>query len=48
MHTATEGYVRAATVEQVRKAGRLVMAIGGHTVLLIHEHDHIYASYNFV
>lgn len=46
MHTATEGYVRAASVEQVRKAGRLVVAIGGHTVLLIHEHDHIYAVDN--
>jgi nitrite reductase/ring-hydroxylating ferredoxin subunit len=46
MHTGTESFVRAADVEDVRKAGRLVVAIAGHTLLLIHENDTIYAVDN--
>jgi nitrite reductase/ring-hydroxylating ferredoxin subunit len=44
--TATENYVRAAAVDDVRKAGRLVVAIAGHTLLLIHLNDEIYAVDN--
>jgi nitrite reductase/ring-hydroxylating ferredoxin subunit len=46
MHTRTESYVRVAQVEDVQKAGRLVAAIAGHTVLLIYENDKIYAVDN--
>lgn len=46
MHTRAENYIRAAHVEDVRKAGRLVVAIAGHTLLLIHENDKIYALDN--
>jgi nitrite reductase/ring-hydroxylating ferredoxin subunit len=46
MRTQTEGFVRAAHVEDVRKAGRLVVAIAGHTILLVHENDTIYAVDN--
>jgi nitrite reductase/ring-hydroxylating ferredoxin subunit len=46
MHPEIEHYVRAAYLDDVRKAGRLVVAIAGHTVLLIHENDKIYAVDN--
>jgi nitrite reductase/ring-hydroxylating ferredoxin subunit len=46
MHTRTENYVRAAHVDDVRQAGRLVVAIAGHTLLMIHENDKIYAVDN--
>jgi nitrite reductase/ring-hydroxylating ferredoxin subunit len=55
MHTGTEGFVRAARLDDVRKAGRLVVALRSnspsgvnakHTVLLIHENDEIYAVDN--
>ncbi|MGA7933368.1 MAG: Rieske (2Fe-2S) protein [Kovacikia sp.] len=46
MHTRTRNYVRAADLEEVRKAGRLVVAIAGHTVLLVYENDTIYAVDN--
>lgn len=46
MHTRTESFVRAADLEAVQKAGRLVVAIAGHTVLLISENDTIYAVDN--
>ncbi len=46
MHTRTANFVRAAHVQDVRKAGRLVVAIAGHTILLIHENDQIYAVDN--
>lgn len=46
MHNKTEGFVRAAYLDEVRKAGRLVVAIAGHTILLIHENDNIYAVDN--
>lgn len=46
MHTQTESFVRAAHLDDVRKTGRLVVAIAGHTVLLIHENDTIYAVDN--
>lgn len=55
MHTQTESFVRAASVDDVRKAGRLMVALrsnspsgvnAGHTILLIHENDTIYAVDN--
>ncbi|MBD1847858.1 Rieske (2Fe-2S) protein [Cyanobacteria bacterium FACHB-63] len=46
MHTQIENFVRAASVNDVREAGRLVVAIAGHTILLIHENDTIYAVDN--
>lgn len=46
MHTQTENFVRAASVGDVCEAGRLVVAIAGHTILLIHENDMIYAVDN--
>jgi nitrite reductase/ring-hydroxylating ferredoxin subunit len=46
MRTKTENFVRAAHLEDVRKAGRLVVALAGHTLLLIHENDKIYAVDN--
>ncbi|PSB16284.1 nitrite reductase [filamentous cyanobacterium CCP1] len=46
MYTSTEGFVRVAHLDEVRKAGRLVVAIAGHTVLLLYENDKIYAVDN--
>ncbi|KAM3090395.1 Rieske (2Fe-2S) protein [Phormidesmis sp. 146-35] len=55
MYIRTENYVRAADLEDVRKAGRLVVTLRSsspsgvnarHTILLIHEHDKIYAVDN--
>jgi nitrite reductase/ring-hydroxylating ferredoxin subunit len=46
MHTRTANFVRVAQVEDVHKAGRLVVAIAGHTILLIHGDDKIYAVDN--
>lgn len=46
MHIRTENYVRAAHVDEVRQAGRLVVAIAKHIILLVHEHDKIYAVDN--
>jgi nitrite reductase/ring-hydroxylating ferredoxin subunit len=46
MHIRTEGFIRVAQVEDVLKAGRLVVAIAGHTLLLIHENGKIYAVDN--
>jgi nitrite reductase/ring-hydroxylating ferredoxin subunit len=46
MHTRTENFVLAAQVDDVRKAGRLVVAIAGHTILLVYENDTIYAVDN--
>jgi nitrite reductase/ring-hydroxylating ferredoxin subunit len=46
MHIKTENYVRAADLEDVRQAGRLVVAIAKHTILLVHENDKIYAVDN--
>jgi nitrite reductase/ring-hydroxylating ferredoxin subunit len=46
MHPRTDGFVRAAHVDEVRQAGRLVVAIAGHTLLLVHENDTIYAVDN--
>jgi len=44
--TQTERYIRAAHLDDVRKVGRLVVAIAGHTVLLIHVDDKVYAVDN--
>jgi nitrite reductase/ring-hydroxylating ferredoxin subunit len=41
-----ENYVRAAKLDDVRKAGRLVVAIAGHTLLLVSVDDKIYAVDN--
>jgi nitrite reductase/ring-hydroxylating ferredoxin subunit len=46
MNTKVENYVRAATVEDVCHAGRLRVAIAGHTLLLISLDDKIYAVDN--
>jgi nitrite reductase/ring-hydroxylating ferredoxin subunit len=55
MHIRTEGFIRVAQVEDVLKAGRLVVAVRSnspsgvnarHTLLLIHENDKIYAVDN--
>lgn len=46
MNIRVEDYVRAAKVEDVYKAGRLVVAIAGHTLLLISVDDKIYAVDN--
>ena len=55
MQTKTDSYVRAAHLDDVRKAGRLVVALrssspsgvtANHTILLIHENDTIYAVDN--
>ncbi|MGL5063940.1 MAG: Rieske (2Fe-2S) protein [Microcoleus sp.] len=46
MLTKTDSYVRAASLEDVRQAGRLVVAIAKHTLLLIYENDKIYAVDN--
>ena len=46
MHTVTENFVRAAYIDDVRKTGRLVVAIAGYTLLLVHENDTIYAVDN--
>ncbi|NDJ19481.1 Rieske (2Fe-2S) protein [Myxacorys almedinensis] len=55
MQTRTESFAHAAHVDEVRKAGRLVVALRssspsgvnvGHTILLIHENDKIYAVDN--
>jgi nitrite reductase/ring-hydroxylating ferredoxin subunit len=46
MRTKTENFVRAAHLEDVRKAGRLVVAIAGHTLLLVYENDKVYAVDN--
>jgi nitrite reductase/ring-hydroxylating ferredoxin subunit len=45
-NTKTENCVRAAKLDDVRNAGRLVVAIAGHTVLLISVDDKIYAVDN--
>ncbi len=41
-----ENYVRAAKLDDVRNAGKLVVAIAGHTVLLLNADDKIYAVHN--
>jgi nitrite reductase/ring-hydroxylating ferredoxin subunit len=46
MHPGTNGFVRVASVEDVQRTGRLVVAIAGHTLLLIYENDTIYAVDN--
>jgi nitrite reductase/ring-hydroxylating ferredoxin subunit len=46
MTAKTEQYVRVAKLEDVRKTGRLVVAIAGHTLLLISVNDKIYAVDN--
>ncbi|QZZ22723.1 Rieske (2Fe-2S) protein [Leptothermofonsia sichuanensis E412] len=46
MHPGTNGFVRVASVEDVQRTGRLVVAIAGHTLLLIDENDTIYAVDN--
>ncbi|MBD1842619.1 Rieske (2Fe-2S) protein [Cyanobacteria bacterium FACHB-63] len=46
MSTSVENYVRAAKVEDVRNAGRLVVATAGQTLLLISVDDKIYAVDN--
>lgn len=44
--TQTEHYVRAAHLDDLRKTGRLVVAIAGHTILLIEVNDTVYAVDN--
>jgi nitrite reductase/ring-hydroxylating ferredoxin subunit len=46
INTRMENYVRAAKLDDVRNAGRLVVAIAGHTLLLISVDDKIYAVDN--
>jgi nitrite reductase/ring-hydroxylating ferredoxin subunit len=41
-----ENYIRAAKLDDVRNAGRLVVTIAGHTVLLVNVDDKIYAVDN--
>ncbi len=41
-----ENYTRVAAIDDVRKAGRLVVAISGHTLLLVDLNDEIYAVDN--
>ncbi|MDJ0618398.1 MAG: Rieske (2Fe-2S) protein [Calothrix sp. MO_192.B10] len=41
-----ENYVRAAKLDDVRNAGRLIVTIAGHTVLLLNVDDKIYAVDN--
>lgn len=44
--TSMENYVRAAKLEDVRKTGRLLVAIAGHTLLLVSVDNKIYAVDN--
>ncbi|MBW4621101.1 MAG: Rieske (2Fe-2S) protein [Cyanosarcina radialis HA8281-LM2] len=46
MSAKPEQYVRAAKLEDVRKTGRLVVAIAGHTLLLISVDNKVYAVDN--
>ncbi len=46
INTRMENYVRAARLDDVRNTGRLVVAIAGHTVLLVNVDDKIYAVDN--
>jgi nitrite reductase/ring-hydroxylating ferredoxin subunit len=46
INTKNENYVRAAKLGDVRKSGRLVVAVAGHTVLLVSVDDKIYAVDN--
>ncbi|BAZ06594.1 Rieske (2Fe-2S) protein [Calothrix sp. NIES-3974] len=46
MNTQNENYVRAAKLDDVRKSGRLVVAVAGHTLLLVSVDDKIYAVDN--
>jgi nitrite reductase/ring-hydroxylating ferredoxin subunit len=44
--TKTKNYTWAAHLDDVRKTGRLIVAVAGHTVLLIHENEKVYAVDN--
>lgn len=46
MNTQNGNYVRAARLDDVRKSGRLVVAVAGHTLLLVSVDDKIYAVDN--
>jgi nitrite reductase/ring-hydroxylating ferredoxin subunit len=44
--TNTDSYVRVAPITAVQKTGRLVIAVSGHTLLLVQVNDQIYAVDN--
>jgi nitrite reductase/ring-hydroxylating ferredoxin subunit len=46
MATATERLVRAADLEELRAAGRLVVHVGGHTIVLFADGDEVRAVDN--
>ncbi len=46
MNTQNGNYVRAAKLDDVHKSGRLVVAVAGHTLLIVSVDDKIYAIDN--